>query len=496
MAAAVAAGENSRLLMMPLEILQQIARPLSTPEYGNLRLSCKHMEASLLNGFSKEFFTKRQFMLTNFSLQALVDISKSRFGEGLKHVIIHVERPSQRSLIHHSDTYIPPTLEAQVKRNRSRDELTDHLALLDSGRDVDLLAQAFANCRNLKTVEIRDFNSQSRYRDRPNVRWRSYGAPTYELQTAANLEISTNYHFPQRSDDQVNYISRLFQNILRALGKTTTRPKRFEVNLRHCGMSDKAFRIQSYDRPAILPVLKCLEDLHLDLNSDFVPAFIAGQDANREGTQCYSYFLRQFLAHVDEIQLLRLNFQFFRAQDSRDFLQWLSRSPEATPAAVSQSKILSPDLQASLPVSPPPLLFKSLKQLEIGKIVVEPKTLLALLRKHKTTLKGLVLYRVGLLDKHPGDERVNQWARFFAAMGKLDLNITYMFLSILGQEKERGEHIRKVGFKEHPTSRRIWSGQDLDGALNDFVNNVTVDWPENDTESSPSGRDDESDEGE
>lgn len=496
---AVATGDNSRLLMMPLEILQQIARPLTTPEYGNLRLTCKHLEASLLTAFSREFFSKRQFMLTHFSLQALVDISNSRFAEGLKHVIIHVERPSQRSLIHHNDSYVPPQLESQVKRNRTREEYTDHLALLDSGRDVDMMAEAFANCKNLGTVEIRDFNSDSRYRDMPNIRWRSYGAPTYEVQTGANLEVPTNYSYPHRSDEQGNYIGRLFQNILRSLGRTATRPRRFEVNLRHCGISDKAFKIQKYDESTFLPVLACLDDFHLDLNSDFVPAFIAGQDPTRGGTQCFSYFLRLFLAHVDKIQLLRLNFQFFRASESsRDFLSWLSEAPLDQPSNDLQAqKLLSASgtLDTLLPSRPPTVVFQNLKQLEIGKITVEPKTLLAVFQKHRATLQGIVLHRVCLLDRHPSEERINQWARLFRDMGKLGLKANHLVMSILSQVKERNEHRRKVYFKDSPNARRIWAGQDLDGALKDLVNDIVVDWPDHDTQSSLSDSDDNSDEG-
>ncbi|EMR72374.1 putative f-box domain-containing protein [Eutypa lata UCREL1] len=85
-------SQPSRLLSMPLEVLLHISSYLTTPEYGMLRRTSKHLEASFFKPFAREFFTKRQFMLTEFSLQALVDISKSRFADYLSHLIIGLER--------------------------------------------------------------------------------------------------------------------------------------------------------------------------------------------------------------------------------------------------------------------------------------------------------------------------------------------------------------------------------------------------------------------
>lgn len=75
------------------QVLLQITRHLKTPDYCNFRLINKHIEEKLLNAFSREFFTKRQFFLMEPSLQVLVDISKSRFAGTLTHVILGIERP-------------------------------------------------------------------------------------------------------------------------------------------------------------------------------------------------------------------------------------------------------------------------------------------------------------------------------------------------------------------------------------------------------------------
>lgn len=73
---------------VPLEVLLRISSHLTTPELGALRLTCRSIEQSMFNTFMREFFTKRQFMLTEDSLQALIDISKSRLSDCLSHVIV------------------------------------------------------------------------------------------------------------------------------------------------------------------------------------------------------------------------------------------------------------------------------------------------------------------------------------------------------------------------------------------------------------------------
>jgi hypothetical protein len=74
-----------------------------------------------------------------------------------------------------SHFYVHPTdpVGGAAKSNRILEHYLSHMNLLNTGRDVELLAEAFSNMANLSTVGIRDFNSRSRRRDYPNVEWRS-----------------------------------------------------------------------------------------------------------------------------------------------------------------------------------------------------------------------------------------------------------------------------------------------------------------------------------
>ena len=60
-----------------------------------------------------------------------------------------------------------------IKENRARQEYIDHMSLLYTNRDVEMLTETFANLRNLVTVGIRDFYSHSRNRDYPLTVWKS-----------------------------------------------------------------------------------------------------------------------------------------------------------------------------------------------------------------------------------------------------------------------------------------------------------------------------------
>lgn len=77
------------LLSLPLELLIYISSFVSTPDLAALRLTCKQTEKSLYEWFSDEFFIKKQFMLTQPSLQVLLDISRHvSLSKKLKHLII------------------------------------------------------------------------------------------------------------------------------------------------------------------------------------------------------------------------------------------------------------------------------------------------------------------------------------------------------------------------------------------------------------------------
>jgi hypothetical protein len=149
------------LLSIPLEMLVEVSASLTTTDLGALRLTCKQIEKSLFEWFSKEFFTKKQFMLTHKSLQAFVDISYRDTNTNFKDV------------------------DAAASYTQGCE---DQKALLNTGIDREMLTAAFQNLENLHTVGIRDFNSNGRSRD--GINWSSWGATTVLRETGVELKFA------------------------------------------------------------------------------------------------------------------------------------------------------------------------------------------------------------------------------------------------------------------------------------------------------------------
>lgn len=463
------------LTSIPLEVLLQITSNLTTPEYGNLRRTCKHIEETLFSSFAREFFTKRQFMLTEFSLQALVNISKSRLSSSMKHVIFGLERPAMRqSLLGQTTEYI--------KENRARLEYLGHMSLLYANRDVEMLIETFSNLSNLATVGIRDFYSHSRNRDYPLTAWKSYGASTYELETGLRLDS------PRRLSgmflDQAEYCSRMFFILFYSLGKAGSRPKDFEVILRHSSLYDHAFNLPKYTDAIVQPVLDNLRILLLDLSAKSAPFYINMHDVP---TACPNYLLRTFLSRLPALEHLRLNFRFYEGDEMSNLLSWLSQPIPAGPSNTTTATLL--------PDSPSPIEFAKLSRLDIGMVTVEPEILIDIIEKHRATLRTLNLHKLLLLQKDPTkSSRGNLWANFLAQISKLDLKLTGLKMSELSQKSQRNKKIRFITFKDSRTgfgSVREWGGTNVQSCLKDFMANLVVEGVDKDAESTQNASSDE-----
>ncbi len=135
------------ILSIPLELLVSISSYLPTSDLAALRQTCKHVETSLYEWFSAEFFTKKQFMLTQPSLQALINISKhASLSKKLKHVIIATNLYDGRAQ-HFRD---------EDAAMRYYQGLEDQRSLLSTGLAQAMLVKAFKNIPHLETIGIRN----------------------------------------------------------------------------------------------------------------------------------------------------------------------------------------------------------------------------------------------------------------------------------------------------------------------------------------------------
>ena len=71
-------ASTADILRLPPELVLRVSVHLNTQDLCSFRQSCRLIEATLFESFAREYFTKRQFMIEQYSLEALVGISKHK----------------------------------------------------------------------------------------------------------------------------------------------------------------------------------------------------------------------------------------------------------------------------------------------------------------------------------------------------------------------------------------------------------------------------------
>ncbi|KAI1633374.1 hypothetical protein F4809DRAFT_623378 [Biscogniauxia mediterranea] len=471
---------TASLLSMPLEVLLHITSYSTTKDYGSLRATCKHIEASLFKSFAKEFFSKRQFTVTEFSLNALIEISKSRFAPSVTYLIIHLERPV-RGIFQPIFPFPDSAVDRALRQNIFREHYFSHLELVDTGRDLELLTEALKNLPKLEAIGLRDFNSRGRYREGGD--WESYGTPTFLAQTGARLErpdTSANHNLDR---DSSKYVCHVFLMMLRALGNARgfqPSPTRLEVILRRCQLPDRAFSIPRYLEDKILPVLAGLKALFVVHNYNF-PGFMVADENGTSAKNYPMFLLSNFLLKTPALEHLRLNFDGHDNTLAEMLLEWLAQKPRDSSASIPIGSRTSP---TGLPLIPPSPELPYLAHLEIGAATVRYQTLLAVYEKFKPTLRSISLHKVSLLHPRPQDQdKTNLWAKLCNQMAKLDLALTNIKLSYVSQQHEGLSHRCPVNFSgmANPYVKE-WTGSDLGHALKEFVDSLKVHWLEDQIE--------------
>lgn len=464
---------QSPLTKIPLEILLLITAYLPTRDLCSLRRTCKHVETSLSKTFFREFFTKKQFMLSEESLQALVDISNHpRLSQCLSHVIIGLDNYGNG---HQAFDFGQVPCTRQFCAGRA-----DQFTFLNTGQDREMLAQAFRNLPNLQTVGLRDFNSRGRVRD--DCEWTSYGATTIFQETGLRLIGDNRLH---ASDEQRRFATRAFSTILYALGQSGAKPHTFEVLLRQqrSGLSDYAFNIPKFFEPSVTPVLSNLKSLLLALDISSGPKMFTISDDESPDVTHYRYytyyFLKRFLYRTPNLTHLRLNCQNAQPPCAEGLLIWLN-------LPVRQVDSIDSFSGPPLFLSPDPVALSQLRRLDLGMLSVSLHTLLDTIHKFKPTLRALSLWKVTLSpfnQRYHSDPRVNTWAEFFGQLSDLD----YISVGYLSQRlRDKTQHVKfklPAGQSGEMSITKEYSGYDMRHFPDNLVSDTVVDWPKDSSDS-------------
>ncbi|KAF5012990.1 hypothetical protein FDECE_997 [Fusarium decemcellulare] len=393
------ATSGSAIQKIPLEVLLRITYFLNTQELGRVRLLCRSIEQALYTSFTNEFFTRKQFMISQTSLQALIDISKSRLGPHLRKVHIGLDRFAQPQV--HGD---------DARTARLAELFAEQFTMLGSGYHRDMLTEAFRHLENLEDVIIRDFNSSRRTRDGPNRQWTSYSSTTAYQETGIRPSIGHATAWSITPAAGGAFGSTVFNSVLFALGQAEARPKGIEYMSRHRNpLRDYAFNLPSY-MSSVGPVLESLEKLHIDvglIHGDVLP-FSAGSVPTHSPSS--DVLLRQFLLKTTNLKHLRINETHDSVAGPGVLLSWLAQTTTTT----------------SPPSGPSPT-FPHLEELNLGMMNIEATHILQVVRKFAPTLKRLELWKVNLLRRLPNDltgapPKVSFWTKFLERLKDIPLD--------------------------------------------------------------------------
>lgn len=389
-------GHISPLLQLPLELLLRVSQHLTTTELGQLRLTCAHVERSLFASFAREFFHHKQFNLTEFSLSALLDISRSRLGPCVRHLHVGLESISHARMCH---THRSPA--ATYRHNQLH---TRHWILSSTGQDTVMLAEALKGLVNLEDVVLRDSNSTRRSRDGPGAAWNSYGDATFRAQTGTTLMNATVVSY----DEFASY--KVFLKTLQALAAANSPAAGIELLLRRHGVPWRGtFYVPEYLEPTVLPVLARLTKLHLVIGDDYR----GWSDGDAFNARTWSFDLRRFLSYVPNLRDFRFNGYRGDTLVFALFMEWLAMEPGA-PITCPDGLITNPEERAIIESSPRPVHFPHLTRLSLGKIHMKPELLTRLLRKFGSTLEDLALWEVTLAAEDQQELAV--WKRFWRGL--------------------------------------------------------------------------------
>lgn len=323
----------------------------------------------------------------------------------------------------------PQTLSTLPEYMAYRTGLASQDRLLDTGDAIHLISQALANLPNLVTVDIRDFNSPTRYRDTQDTRaraasarapeWKSYGHSEYHdlLRRYGSWLIDP---YVQGTSD---FVDRVFRLVLTALGRSAAPIQSLEVLLRNprAALRDDAFTLFPALDVGVPTVLHGLKTLHLHLSLDPIPMpDIVRPPVSLNGNQLLpsaildpaTANLRRFLSFTPNVTWLRLNFvgQHGSEVSTTLLLCWLAQKPSDLHRMAVHTSGLWSDANPK-PVDLP------LKKLDLGNFSTEPETLSGVIMRFNQ-LEELSLRRI-VLECDPskyGNEEVDHgspWPRFF-----------------------------------------------------------------------------------
>ncbi|KAI1093690.1 hypothetical protein F5B19DRAFT_449377 [Rostrohypoxylon terebratum] len=370
----------ANLTTMPLEVLLEITSYLDAPSHCALRLTCRGIEAALFRTFAQDYFRKITIMRTEFSLQALVDISESRFGPYLQHVIISTRLLSPKRAFTGRRLPRNERDHGLVKYNQM---CSDQFVLLETSYDQELLVEAFRNL-NLQVIEV----SETAPSYSPNRFLPIYGTSHIFRETSVDIKLDDISSYSNIRKPNAKCV----HNVLFALGKAGARPKRFGIETNYSRFDDESLNIPPFMTKAVWPVLSNLEAIDIRVGARSMASIPMGMPDGSDRLE--TYYLRKFLAQSTQIKRLRIEHIYH----FDGFFRWVS---------ASSLDNRSGKFHGLEPAQPP--VFTQLQELELGWFQTRFEDIADIVEKFSTTLRKLTLHDLTIILPDPTKQQFEDW---------------------------------------------------------------------------------------
>ena len=447
-----------------MEVFLRITFWLRTPDLCSVRLVCRAFHDFLHDSFIKEFIERKQFMISPFSLEGLVNLTKSPMGKHLRRLQFGTDNIRTEETLGFQTRAMIGEAHRLVSAQR---------AFIDDGSHRRLLGEAFRNLRELPqglredfVLVVRDFNSRRRTRDATKfspAEWNSYGFRTAQN---AGAIVEKGNMFGRCTVTTGS----LFRWLLVACADAGICPNGIEVMTKHWNYLDSESFTMNPHEPGVAVVLAGLRKLHLALgnhprNSPFP---IVPDDPNLGQRGDLRSDFPEFISHCVNLKELRINLQHSFTKFSENLFVWLGTPASSTP---------DPSLQPW----PVPAPFDHLETLSLGMTTTWPSTLRQIVAKLAPTLRSLGFWRVTLLARCGPISAADVpepklWKNFLKSIASIDeLGLQHILLGNLSEvllpESSRVEELkRSMQFKGHYMHE--YRGSDWKNAVKDIVSGL------------------------
>ncbi|KAI1471003.1 uncharacterized protein F4812DRAFT_412341 [Daldinia caldariorum] len=449
---------ESPLLRFPCELVVHTASYLSADDLFSLRLTCRCVESFLFETFSVEFFSDRRFMVNEYSLQCLLNISKHPYlSKRLSNLTIGLDRLYSSEALSRPEDRVVNTDNPRVKEGIEPYKLEELAAeqnwLVSSGRLQLLLGEALDNLANVVELSLRDTNAGRRH-CRPGLREQlvSYGSAEVHRRTGVDL-LSNGLHL--HSQDQ--FADMVFSATLLAVARSGKRPETINVIIQRndMGLSSSAFMFPRSLLSTLRPALENLRSLNLSVSFTYIPLGSFAQ-GSRGFLPWQPHYLFSLLEETPNLVRLRVvsKGQSFLPGGEIQRLAWLIDSSSGKQAEKPAGTHIYGDLPPSLGRINLSQGFKALKDLELKNMIAPSNSLTKIILHLSASLRKLCLCVIGVkvspeddeLDNDPGCP--NAWSSIFREMSTYS-SLENLQVGFLGHQTEnctRNENIHQVVF--------------------------------------------------